>query len=662
MLIPPGGSALAEKVSTTEEINAAIKKQIKRSKTVKISGLNGQNYIAIGLTTDKQLVFEGTAGDFFGALNNGALITLNGAARRFLGNNISRGGIIVQGNVQRGVGVGMSGGIIVIRGSVTGDIGQLAKGGSIIVSGNCGSHSGAYMFDGELIVAGDLGEDIGLYMTGGTIYYSGKIGSLGTNTQVRDLTVTDEKKLKKYFEHYGITKAPRDFKKIVPVDKRPWKNKLFEFDSNSNLSSSNKPWSESEVFEIISKTKTELLSLSGANYSTHDPDNKSNSYFDRLSIIPIQTKSIKNMKLIENELDTRMTIGYKLESPLKLELPFYLSTRGSGVVSKPCKMAYIFTAAKLNIPLDTGGRLFPEEYELNTKHDGKLIHQWNTGRLGVDIEYISRSNAIEIVLGTGGSGSLPTVIPSEKITPELSEMWHISEGVDVILPPKILDFDVPADLKRHVELIRELTNFKIPILIKLAAGNVYEDTKLAVRAGADAIVIEGFDGSNQNLPSITANNLGLPVIAAIPQAVKALSDTRSDKRGVKLICAGKFKNGADVFKALALGANAVIINTAGEIAIGCELCGTCNANTCPKGIATTHPEREIKLDWVDAGLKLTNFLKTIAIELKFLMILAGYKTLNDFNINSLRALDYDTAAVTGAALVGYEKMLPMWEH
>ena len=175
-------------------------------------------------------------------------------------------------------------------------------------------------------------------------------------------------------------------------------------------------------------------------------------------------------------------------------------------------------------------------------------------------------------------------------------------------------------------------------------------------------MVEGNDICDQNAPEITANNFGLPVIAAIPRAKKALKDTRADKRDVKLIASGLFRSGADVFKALALGADSVAISTSAEIAVGCKLCGRCITNTCLEGIATTHPERGIKLDWVEAGQKLTNYLTTINLEFKLLMALVGFKELSDFDINVLRALDYDIAAITGVPMAGFDKFLPMWEH
>ena len=623
---------------------------------MKITGLGGQNYIAVGLTTTKQLMFDGTAGDFFGALNNGAIINLKGTARRFLGDTMSGGGIILQGNAQRGVGHAMTGGIIVIRGNVTGDIGQMAKGGTIIVSGNCGPRSGAYMFNGELIIGGNVGADIGLNMMGGTIYVGGKLGALGNNVQNRELTIAEEAKLRKYFDHYGITQDVGEFSKLVPISTNPMKDKFFQL--NSKLE---KPQPEQKnledkiIHEITTKTENDLLHFTRSFKNI-------GLYMDRLSIIPAQTKPIKNFKLLDSEIDMRLTIGAKLGSPLQLEVPFILSNRGAGVVSKSCQMAYVFAGAKLKTAVNSTGGTYPEGFELNSKHNGKLIQNWDLGRFGVNVEYLTKGNAIEIILGKGGSGSLQTIIPAAKINSELKDMWQIPEAADIILPPKMFDFDVPADLKRHVELLREITEKKLPIMIKLAAGNVYEDTKLAIRAGADAIILEGFDEYDSSQLDITANNLGLPTIATIPQGSKAFRDIRADNRDIKLLVSGMFRNGADIYKALALGADGVVINKTAEMAIGCKLCGDCNSNACPEGIATTHPEREIKLDWVEAGQKLQNFLSTVCAELKLLIILAGYRAVSEIDIKSLRALDYDTAAVTGAPLIGYKKLLPMWEH
>ncbi len=654
-IIQSGGRFLAVKVSTTREINKAISSQIKRSKTVKIKGLNGQNYIAVGLSIDKPLSFEGNVGDFFGALNNGTIVNLSGNARRFLGDTMTNGGIIVQGNVQRGAGIAISGGIIVIRGNVTGDIGQLARGGTMIVSGNTGPRTGAFMFNGDIIVAGNVGKDVGQSMVGGVIYVGGKIGTLGENSQIFDISETDIIKLRKYFKHYGILKDPVEFKKILPLQKNPIKASLIEpFNDLKTITQGSRTVTD----QITRRTRAGLLFSADANYH----DDGSRSIFDHLAILPVQIKPNKNINMLELDLDTKVTIGRSLIAPLVLETPFYLSSRGAGFISRASKMAFIYSAAKLKTALDSGYACYPDEREFSLKYGGKLIHQWNFGRLGMNIEAITSCAGIEIVMGNCYSGSLLPEIPSLKITPELRKLWKLPGGVDFFLPPYMLDFDVAADLKRHVELLKEVTEQKIPVLIKLAAGDVYEDTKLSVRAGADAVVIDCYDECNTSTLDITANNFGLVSLAAISPAVKALKDTRADKRGVKLLVSGTFRNGADIFKALALGANAVALGKTAEIAIGCTQCGNCNSNSCMAGIGTTDTEHETKFDWVDAGKKLTNFLNTLNKELKLLMVLTGCKTLADISKDCLRALDYDMAAITGTRLAGYDKTLPMWEH
>jgi glutamate synthase domain-containing protein 2 len=578
---------------------------------------------------------------------------------------MSKGGIIVQGNVSRGVGLGMTGGIIVVRGNVNGDTGQLLKGGTIITSGNAGEMTGSYMYNGEIIIAGNAGANTGQYMVGGVIYVGGEIGSLGANTLLKELTPADEAKLSKYFKHYGITNSTNDFKKIMPVEKRPLKDKLLDldFDAKHKItdSASNQMHSSftSEIIkEISNRTKTGLLGFNGEQNSNIF----STFYLDQLAILPNQIQEIRGINVLEDELDTKIKIGNSIESPLELEVPILLVSRGAGVVSKSCKMAQMFATGQIKSAFDTGGITFPEEFELKAKHGGKLIHQWASGRLGVNEEYLLNSDAVEIVLGTNSLGGSIPIIPAEKMTPELATNWNLPEGVDFILPRGNLDFDVPADLKRHVELIREITNNKVPVLIRLIAGDVYEDTKLAVRAGVDAIILDGSDICNRVVPAISANSIGEPACIAIQQAKKALEATRADKKGVKLLVSGLFRHGGDIFKLLSLGADGVVLNSTTEVAMGCDLCGDCMANDCPKGIATTHPEREIKLDWVDAGQRLTTYLKTILLELKSLMSSTGHRSINDLTINDLRALDYNTAAVTGAPLAGYDKVLPMWEH
>ncbi len=642
-------------MSNTKDINDAIRRQSKRSKTVKITGLNGQNYVAVGLNIEKQLSFEGSAGDFFGALNDGAILNIKGKVRRFLGDTMLKGGIILQGNAAHGVGCAMKGGIIVIRGDVSGDVGQSMSGGTIIISGNADAYSAAFMYNGEVIVGGNIGRETGDYMVGGAIFVGGEIGSLGTNTKLVEPTENDINKLKKYFQHYGITKDLKDFKKIIPIEGRSLINQFFDTNSYSRTK-----YEETNVNEIVNKTLTGLLQFTGALQNSYS--NNTRSFFDAFTILPEQTQPTKVWPGLGFNVDTRLKIGGNLKTPLIIQSPFYLESRGTGIVSTSTKMAFAYAAAKHGTLYNTGGTTIQEEQDINSKYNGYLLHQWSPNRMGVNTGYFSSCSAIELALGNSSGGSVPYLIPANKITNDIIKLWKLPGVVDVIIPPKPSDFEVPADLKRHIELLREITEYKIPILIKISAGNVYNDTKLAIRAGADAIVIECIDNFTQNLPTVVAEHVGLSSIAAVPPAVRAIKETRVDTGEFKLFISGFFRNGADIFKVLALGANGVVLNTTAEVAIGCTLCGSCNQNICPAGIGTTDVKLETKLDWYQAGEKLTNFMNALAMELKLLTFLAGCKNISQINTEHIRALTSDGASSTGVKLAGFEKQLPLWEH
>jgi glutamate synthase domain-containing protein 3 len=219
---------LVERVVNTKDINAAIRRQLQKSRIVKIGdsekgGLSGQDSIAVGLAQDSEIHTVGDAGDYFGAFNHGAVITLTGTAGRFLGDSMSGGGIILKGRARHGVGVYMTGGIIVVKGSVEGEIGHFNRGGTIIVNGKTGDVAGAYMVSGTVIVTGDTGKNAGHWMVGGEIYLGSEPESIGENVEKVPLEDKDVEKLQKYFDHYGIIYDNlKDYIKLVAIKRNPF--------------------------------------------------------------------------------------------------------------------------------------------------------------------------------------------------------------------------------------------------------------------------------------------------------------------------------------------------------------------------------------------------------------------------------------------------------
>jgi glutamate synthase domain-containing protein 2 len=599
---------MAEKVVTTRDINIAIKDQLEKSKKVKISGLSGQDSIAVGLEKEIDISVKGTAGDFFGALNKGTIITLTGNARRFLGDTIHSGGIIVNGNVRRGAGLSMQGGIIIIRGEVDGDIGQLNKAGTIIVSENAGDDVGAYMYGGEVIVAGDTGKNLGNWMIGGAIYIGGEIESMGNNAKIVDIENTE-----------------------------------------------------------IDKLNTDLPGLETVS-------EQANTYnkFPTLNDLVIITPHIKPplaVDFIREDIQTEVTIGTdKVINPLTLNIPVFISPPAYGEVGLSTRMAVAYGAALTGTATTVSeGGSFQDELDIRAKHGGKLIVQWTPGRFGMDVSHLKDSDAIEIKLGGFKSTRLPDILPAIKNTPEVAEARKVPENIDLVSPVRHLDLDRPPDLKKHIGLLREITDYKVPIIVRIGAGSVYEDTRLAIRAGADAVAIEiserNIKTKRNGLTVQILNNVNLPDIASFALARKAIeSIPPSQKRKVKILAIGNFGTGADIFKALALGADAVGIDTPALISIGCTECGKCDTNVCEAGIATLNPGLEIKLDWIEAGKKLMGFVDQIINELKVFTGITGNQETGKIDLDDLSALSYDTAAISGVKLAGYARRLPMWEH
>jgi glutamate synthase domain-containing protein 2 len=181
-----------------------------------------------------------------------------------------------------------------------------------------------------------------------------------------------------------------------------------------------------------------------------------------------------------------------------------------------------------------------------------------------------------------------------------------------------------------------------------------------IEAGADAISIDGLVGGTGCSPDIVTQGVGIPTIACLPPAVQALKD-HGVHRKVKLIALGGIRNGLDAFKAMSMGADAVGFGSAAEVAMGCRVCYACHKGDCPYGITSHRPEMRARLDPFVVGQQLANFIHACAEELKILTMLSGHSSISELSTEDLRAMDLDTAALTGLKLAGFGRPLPFWE-
>lgn len=427
-------------------------------------------------------------------------------------------------------------------------------------------------------------------------------------------------------------------------------------------------WTTKTVEDIHHKALTGEYQLRGLGTMGQVP------HFDGMVVIPSQLASEPPKDKYRESFDMSLTIGEKTcEKPVTIEVPFLIAAMSYGAISKEGKTAFAVAAARLGTITNTGeGGMFPEEDAYAHGFDGArgrekglkrwtpggyLAVQWSTGRWGVSLDYLMAADAVEIKIGQGAKPGMGGHLMGSKVTPDIAAVRGIPEGTDALSPCRHYDIQNLEDLRTHVEILRDMTNHQKPILMKLGPSRPYQDTYIAAKAGADAISIDGFAGGTGASPEVVTQNAGIPTIACIRQASRALEDLGMKGR-VKLIALGGIRDGADAYKAIALGADAVGMGAALQIAMGCRGCMSCHRGACHYGLATQNEEFRGCLDVEIASRRLENFVRACSEELKLLAMLSGHDSIKTLSIEDLRATDLNTAALSGIKLAGLDDFYP----
>jgi glutamate synthase domain-containing protein 2 len=394
-----------------------------------------------------------------------------------------------------------------------------------------------------------------------------------------------------------------------------------------------------------------------------------------ITVVPSQIASAAPLDKYREECDMSLTIGEgTCENPMRLHLPFVWPAMSFGALSREAKMALAIGAAMSGIATNTGeGGLVPEEVwlargyadkEMTRKKwepGGHLVIQWSTGRWGVSADYINSGDAVEVKIGQGAKPGMGGHLLGAKVTEEVARVRGVPIGSDALSPCRYYDVQTLEDMKHMVAFLRDVTDYRVPILFKLGPSRPYADVSACIEAGADAISLDGMVGGTGCSPDIVTQGVGIPTLACLPPAVQALKD-HGVHRKVKLIALGGIRNGLDAFKAMAMGADAVGFGSAAEVAMGCRVCYACQKGNCPYGITSQRPEMRARLDPFEVGRRLANFIHACAEELKIVTMLSGHRSVSDVSTEDLRAMDLNTAALSGLKLCGYERPLPFWEE
>jgi glutamate synthase domain-containing protein 2 len=333
-------------------------------------------------------------------------------------------------------------------------------------------------------------------------------------------------------------------------------------------------------------------------------------HFDDLTFLPSQLTRM-SIDTYREDCKTQTVLGARFaKKPLVIETPIMISGMSYGALSKEAKTALAKATDIVGTSINNGeGGLLPEESDNSYKQVVQIL----PSRMGFTLRNIEAADALEIIVGIGAKPGLSGHLMASKITKEIAEFRQLPEGIDLHSHPRHGDIFGADDLCLKMEELRDVTDNEIPIFIKLAAGRVWEDVKIAVKAGVDGIVIDGAEGGTGAAPVVASNHLGIPTLPALVQAVRSLEDM-GVKEEISLIVSGGIKDGADVAKAIALGADAVAIGTGAMIAMGCVVCLRCHEGKCAFGIGTQDPELRQKLKIDQAAQQVANYIQAMTNE------------------------------------------------
>ncbi len=363
--------------------------------------------------------------------------------------------------------------------------------------------------------------------------------------------------------------------------------------------------------------------------------------------------------------DTDVVLGTRFaKKPVHLKIPVTIAGMSFGSLSAAAKEALGRGASAMGTSTTTGdGGMTAEERE----HSETLVYQLLPSRYGMNPDDLRRADAIEVVVGQGAKPGGGGMLLGQKISPRVAEMRTLPEGIDQRSACRHPDWTGPDDLEIKIGELREITGWEKPIYVKVGAARPYYDTALAVKAGADVVVVDGMQGGTAATQEVFIEHVGIPTLAAVREAVRALQELDMH-RTVQLIVSGGIRSGADVAKALALGADAVSIGTAALVALGdndpaleaeYEKLGTTagayddwHEGNDPAGITTTVPELAARLDPVKAGRRLKNYLSVMTMEAQTLARACGKSHVHNLEPEDLVALTVEAAAMAGVPLAG----------
>ena len=372
---------------------------------------------------------------------------------------------------------------------------------------------------------------------------------------------------------------------------------------------------------------------------------------------------------------TKTVLGTRhAKKPIELEIPITVAGMSFGALSATAKEAIGRAATALGTSTTTGDGGMTQEERQSSK---TLVYQCLPSRYGFNPDDVRKADAIEIVIGQGAKPGGGGMLLGQKISPRVAEMRTLPAGIDQRSACRHPDWTGPDDLAIKILELREITDWQVPIYVKIGASRVKNDVKLAIKSGADVIVLDGMQGGTAATQQVFIEHAGIPTLPALRQAVEALEEMNMVGT-VQLIISGGIRTGADAAKALAMGADAVSIGQGILVALGCNsncyvdesgnrldvtaeyeqlgtapgYCHHCHTGRCPVGITTQDEVLEKRLTAENGARWLQNYLSVMNMELATLARACGKSNVHHLEREDLVALTVEAAAMAKVPLAG----------
>ena len=620
------------------EANERIRESGAAGEDVDVLNPDARHHIGVGLIHPITVRVRGSAGYFCAGLTDGARFDVDNNVGWGLADNMYAGSVVVGGNAGAIAGVAIRGAEVVVKGNIGSRAGQVMKAGTLLCAGNANFMAGYMMYGGRIVILGDSGEKLGEDMTGGEIYLGGGLRSLGSDAMETDVAGAETDDIRAFLDRYGIA-FKGTFRKIVNAGKK-LRYSTTEQQVRSlpffGFSGDSAYWNPKIQEDIHIKSQIGRYRVRGYGGARALPHLSDLAFRRDVSNAGAAADPVSKVRM-------RTLIGGKNgANPLDLSMPVLIAPMSYGALSRSTKQAVGIASGLAGIAENTGEGGMSDAQRGAAK---QLIFQCLGGRLGWNIHDMNRADGLEIYISQGAKPGFGGQLMAKKVTQELADIRGIPAGIDLRSPSRHPDILGADDLVIKVEEFREATGYRLPVSVKLGAGRIRDDIKIAVKDGFDFVELDGMQGSTGAGGAEVMEYVGIPTISAIVEALDALAEI-GRRDAIEIVLMGGIRDGVDAVKALCLGADAIALGTSTIIAGGCIACMQCHVGQCVTGIATQDPEHEKRYKPLIEAHNIHRYLEGVRWQIAALTHALGYDDVTRLNRDDLVALTPEAAAIT----------------